>query len=196
MSEIERRLETARLTLEPLVVSHAQALYAALQAHELYQFIPRDPPPSLDALAARYTFLATCHSPDVQELWLNWVLRQRETDVYAGTVEASVYPDHTAALAYQVFPPYWHQGFATEACECVLAHLVAEYRVSRVFAEIDTRNAASIQLVERLGFTRVALTPRADYFKGAYSDEYRYEWSASQADDTRPDVDRSSDTTI
>jgi ribosomal-protein-alanine N-acetyltransferase len=72
---------------------------------------------------------------------------------------------------------------------------VAEYRVCRVFAEIDTRNARSIRLVERLGFTRVALSPRADYFKGAYSDEYRYEWRACQADVVHPDVDRSSDTT-
>ncbi len=121
MSEIEQRLETARLILEPLVVAHAQALYAALQAPELYRFIPRDPPPALDSLTARYAILATRHSPDGQELWLNWVLRQREigvceTGVYVGTVEATVYPNRTAALAYQVFPSFWHHGFATEAC--------------------------------------------------------------------------------
>lgn len=180
MSEIEHRLETTRLILEPLVVSHAQALYVALQASELYRFIPRDPPPSPDSLAARYATLATRHSPDGQELWLNWVVRLRETGVYVGTVEVTIYPNRAAALAYQIFPPFWHHGFATEACRRVLAHLVADYDVGRVAAEIDTRNAASIHLVERLGFTRVALVPQADYFKGAYSDEYRYEWNASQ----------------
>jgi ribosomal-protein-alanine N-acetyltransferase len=51
--------------------------------------------------------------------------------------------------------------------------------VSRVAAEIDTRNTASIHLVEALGFARVATTPGADFFKGAASDEYRYELSAS-----------------
>lgn len=187
MSEIEPLLETARLILEPLVVSHAHALYAALQAPELYRFIPRDPPPSPDSLAARYAILATRHSPDGHELWLNWVLRLRETDVYVGTVEVTVYPNRTAELAYQVFPPFWHHGFATEACTRVLAHLVADYQVSRVAAEIDTRNAASMHLVERLGFTRVALTPRADYFKGTDSDEYRYEWSVSQVGGGYPD---------
>jgi len=181
--EIEQQLETVRLLLEPLVVSHAQALYAALQAPELYTYIPQDAPPSLESLAARYAKLATRHSLDGQELWLNWALRARETRDYVGTVEVTVYPDSTAALAYQIFLPYWHQGLATEACACVLTHLVTRYAVGFVFAEIDTRNAASIHLVERLGFTRVSMTPRADYFKGAYSDEYRYEWSASESGD-------------
>lgn len=174
--DIEQPLETLRLTLEPLVVSHAQALYEALQSPELYRFIPRDPPSSPESLAARYASLATRHSPDGQELWLNWVLRQRETGFYVGTAQVTVYPNRIAYLAYQIFPPFWHQGYATEACTCVLAHIVADHQVSYVVAEIDTRNAASIHLVERLGFARVAMTPRADYFKGEYSDEYRYEW--------------------
>ena len=179
-SESEQVLETPRLILEPLTVSHAHVLYAALQAPELYRFIPQDPPSSPESLAARYAALATRLSPDGQERWLNWALRNRDTERYVGTVEVTVYPNHTAALAYQVFPPFWHQGFATEACTRVLAHLVADYQVSRVAAEIDTRNADSIHLVERLGFTRVAMTEHADYFKGTYSDEYRYEWRAAQ----------------
>jgi RimJ/RimL family protein N-acetyltransferase len=179
VSESERPLETPRLVLEPLNVAHAQALYQALQAPELYQFIPGDPPTSRDSLAARYESLATRHSPDGKELWLNWVLRLRETGVYVGTVEVTVYRNRTAYLAYQIFPPFWRQGLARESCVCVLAHLVAHYQVSRVEAEIDTRNVASIHLVERLGFIRVSLTPQADFFKGAYSDEYRYHWSFS-----------------
>jgi RimJ/RimL family protein N-acetyltransferase len=181
VSDLECPLETPRLLLEPLVVAHVQDLYEPLQAPELYRFIPRDPPPSPDSLAARYAILATRYSPDRQEIWLNWALRQRDTGGYVGTVEVTIYPNRTAELAYQVFPPFWRHDFATEACTRILAHLVADYQVSRVAAAIDTRNVASIRLVERLGFTRVALTPRADYFKGAYSDEFRYEWIAPHA---------------
>ena len=57
----------------------------------------------------------------------------------------------------------------------MLALLFADYKVSRVAAEIDTRNVASIHLVEALGFTRVAMAPNADFFKGTVSDEYRYD---------------------
>jgi RimJ/RimL family protein N-acetyltransferase len=181
MRDIERPIETPRLVLEPLVAAHAEALFPALQAPELYQFIPQDSPRSLGDLAARYAILATRHSPDGTEVWLNWVLRQRDAGVYVGTVEVTVYADATeepAYLAYQVFPPFWHQGYAREACAHVLTHLVTTYGVRRVVTEIDTRNAASIHLVETLGFVRIAVKPNAAFFKGADSDEYRYEWSA------------------
>jgi len=46
---------------------------------------------------------------------------------------------------------------------------------SRFVALIDTRNAASIALVERLHFSRVARVENADYFGGCASHEYRYE---------------------
>jgi len=41
-------------------------------------------------------------------------------------------------------------------------------------AYVDTRNKASIRLLERLGFERVDATKDADFFKGESSDEYVY----------------------
>ena len=175
----ELPLETPRLLLEPLVVGHATALFDPLQAPELYTYIPQDPPSSQEALKTRYEPLSSRRSPDGREVWLNWALRQRASGAYVGTVQATVRADHTALLAYMIFVPFWRQGYAREGCARVLTHVFEEYHVSQVIAEIDTRNTNSIQLVEALGFTRVATTPGADFFKGAVSDEYRYELSAS-----------------
>jgi len=180
VDDLQQALETRRLLLEPLVAQHAAALFEALQATELYVFIPQDPPASLQRLEERYLALASRTSPDGQEMWLNWVMRQRATGAYVGMVEASVHADRTATLAYMVFPPFWRQGFAKEACGRVVASLFDEYRVSRIAAEIDTRNAASVHLVEALGFARATVTSGADFFKGSLSDEYRYERSAPE----------------
>lgn len=172
----EMALTTTRLLLEPLVPAHAAALYPLLQDVRLYTYIPEDPPTSLEALTARYQRLTARHSPDGQEVWLNWVAHLRAGSDYMGTFQATVEPDGTALLAYMIFPLYQRQGFAREGCERVLQHLVDDYQVRLVVAEIDTRNRASISLVESLGFTQVAERPAADYFKGAVSDEYRYEY--------------------
>lgn len=180
----ERSRETPRLLLEPLVTGHATALFETLQAPELYTYIPQEAPASLEALTARFEALSGRHSPDGHEVWLNWALRQRAAGIYVGTVQATVRQDHTALLAYMIFVPFWRQGYAREGCAHVIAHLFEEYHVSRVAAEIDTRNTTSIRLVEALGFTRVGTTPGADFFKGAVSDEYRYELSASAFTDT------------
>jgi RimJ/RimL family protein N-acetyltransferase len=155
-------------------------LYALLRDPRLYTFIPQEPPASLAALAARYRMLAARRSPDGSEIWLNWALRLRASDNYIGTVEATVQADATAFLAYMIFPEFQHRGFAREGCLRVLEHLREDYKLQRVVAEIDTRNTASIALVEALGFARTAFHPAADFFKGAASDEYRYEYGPLQ----------------
>lgn len=171
----EEPLETRRLLLEPLLASHAARLYEHLLDGRLYTFIPQDPPASLEILEERYRKLSTRRSPDGREAWLNWAMRVRDGDGYAGLLEASVEGDRTAYIAYTAFVSYQRQGFATEACERLLRHLFGDYGVAVAVAEIDTRNAASIALVEALGFRRVSFHENADHFKGASSDEYRYE---------------------
>jgi ribosomal-protein-alanine N-acetyltransferase len=182
----EARLETPRLLLEPILPAHAPMLNESLQDAELYRFIPQDPPPSLEALTDRYDFLSARRSPDGHEAWLNWAVRDKRSGDYVGTLEATVEEDPLAFIAYMVFVPYQRRGFAAEACERLLEHLVDNYRVGVVAAEIDTRNTASIALVESLGFERVGFQKDADHFKGSTSDEYRYEIKDSVWTERRP----------
>ena len=108
--EPEAILETPRLLLEPLQISHALVLYEPLQSVAIYEYIPVNPPVSLEALANRYQWLSSRRSPDEQEVWLNWAMRERRENRYVGTLEATVYPDATASLAYILFPIFWRQG--------------------------------------------------------------------------------------
>src|SRR5215207_5474060 len=171
----EAVLKTPRLMIEPLLAAHALRLYERLQDERLYEYIPQDPPASPQALEDRYLGLSSRRSPDGREAWLNWAMRGRRSGDYAGVLEATVHENLTATIAYMVFAPYQRRGLAAEACRRLLAHLFEDYRVSVAAAEIDTRNVASIALVESLGFERVAFHKDADYFKGSSSDEYRYE---------------------
>ncbi|MBA2712082.1 MAG: GNAT family N-acetyltransferase [Rubrobacteraceae bacterium] len=175
----ETPLETPRLLLEPLRPDHASMLYEQLQDERLHRFIPQDPPASPQALEDRYGFLLSRRSPDGREAWLNWAVRVRISGDYAGTIEATVHENLEATIAYTVFVPYQRQGFAAEACGRLLGHLFDDYQGGVAAAEIDTRNVASIALVESLGFRRVAFQKDADYFKGSSSDEYRYELGES-----------------
>jgi RimJ/RimL family protein N-acetyltransferase len=170
----ETTLFTARLALEPLRVAHAAPLFILLQDQRLYTFIPDDPPDSLEALEGRYRRWERRASPDGREIWLNWAARLRATGEWVGTFQATI-GDHQALLAYMTFAPYQRQGLAREGCLRVIEYLASGYGVQVVAAEIDTRNTASIALVKSLGFRLVATTCGADTFKGAISDEYRFE---------------------
>jgi [ribosomal protein S5]-alanine N-acetyltransferase len=181
----EKTLLTERLSLEPLMPEHAVRLFEGLADERLYRFIPTNPPESVEALETRYRKLSSRRSPDASELWLNFAMRLREgtapeggavlQPTYVGTLEATVYPDLSAYIAYTVFVPFWRQGYAREGCARMLWHLLEDYGVRVVVAEMDTRNAASVSLVEALGFERVGTKLDADRFKGSVSDEHRYE---------------------
>jgi RimJ/RimL family protein N-acetyltransferase len=175
LAAAERGIDTERLRLEPLHAGHAAELWPVLGDPLLYEHVPQDPPVSVEWLARRYALLESRLSPEGDELWLNWVLRQRDGGGCIGSVQVTVHADAPAYFAYELGSAFWRQGLAGEACAAVLQVLRADFGVQHVVAEVDTLNGASIRLLERLGFVRTALKRDADSFKGRSSDEFRYE---------------------
>lgn len=82
----------------------------------------------------------------------------------------------SALVAYFVFGPHRNSGIASEAVRAALLEVITSFRLVSIDAEIDTRNAPSIALIEKPGFVRTRLMPHSDEFKGAVSDEYHYSY--------------------
>lgn len=176
----EQVIDTERLRLEPLQPDHAARLFALLQDPGLYHYIPQEPPVSQSLLMQRYQQLARRLSPAGDQAWLNWAISLTATGAYIGQVEATIFEDQTAYLAYLIGSAFWGQGYASEACTRIIQLLFDDYGVTQIKAEIDTRNTASLRLLERLGFTRIGYQANADFFKNSSSDEYTYSLSASE----------------
>lgn len=141
----------------------------------MYRFVPGEAPASAAELEARYR--RTWNGPQAQgERWYNWAVAPRGEPARAfGTVELSLLGGGTRALlAYSLGREAQGRGYATEACRAALAYLRDGTPVRLVEAFVDTRNARSIALLERLGFARTATIYGADAFKGTTSDEYQY----------------------
>jgi RimJ/RimL family protein N-acetyltransferase len=181
LSDPEKVLHTKRLRLEPIHPSHAKLLFEPLQAPELYRFIPQDPPKSVDTLFERYSRLSRRSSADGREIWLNYAIYDQTKSAYTGTVQATLTGGGACYIAYEVFPKFWRQGIAKEACSVLIDYLFRAYKVETVSALLDTRNVASWSLLESLGFLRIKTILDADSFKGASSDEYLYELKKSSS---------------
>jgi RimJ/RimL family protein N-acetyltransferase len=174
-------LESERLVLEPLIPEHAARTFALWQDERLYTFIPFEPPTDLLALQERYQKLAARRSPEGTEEWLNWFAREKSGGEYVAMIQVTLRPATSAYLAYFTFAPQWRRGYAYEACRAVVRSLF-ERGVEEIVAELDVRNVASVGLIEKLGFRRVAFVPKAALIRGADSDEYRYSLKATKAD--------------
>lgn len=151
-------LETDRLILRPLAPEHAPAFWEVLSDPEIYQWIPRAPPDSPGSVATRFARIAQPIVPGRDEQWLNWTVWSRENDEALGLVEATVHPSRIAHIAYMFAPRVWGRGYATEAVAAALA-VMTKAGAAGFEAVIDTRNARSIALVQRLGFAKADSRP-------------------------------------
>ena len=158
-SDTMRSLVTPRLRLEPLVVAHADALFA-MHCDPLHRrFLDHGAPASLQALRERHARLESRRSADGREHWLNWALVALpgdRADGALGVVQATVLHEGTAWVAYEVAPAHWGQGLASEAVRAMLPHLAQHYRAQCFLATVDRRNERSWRLLERLGFGRAS----------------------------------------
>jgi ribosomal-protein-alanine N-acetyltransferase len=104
---------------------------------------------------------------------LNWFAREKTSGEYVAQIQVTIGSDSSAYLAYFTFVPRWRRGYAYEACQTVIGWLI-ERGVRQFMAAIDTRNVASIRLIEKLGFRRVAYVHKAARIRGADRDDYHY----------------------
>ena len=153
-----RAVQTSRLSLEPQTAAHAEAMFLVLSDPAIYEY-ENVPPSSLEWLRTRYSKLETRCSADGREQWLNWVIRLPSGELI-GFVQATVYPDGHAGIAYELASAHWGRGLATDAVQGMLSELAAHYGVSRLSAVLNQENLRSRRLLERLGF---ALAPPGEH---------------------------------
>jgi RimJ/RimL family protein N-acetyltransferase len=132
----------------------------------IYSYIADGPPVSTAALAERYQRLEVGVSPDGSQRWLNWAIRLTEDRQCIGCVQATIYPQSTADLAFVLSPKFWGLGLAREASAAALTRLFTEFGVTAVFATADKRNARSCALLQRLGFKLTSSYPHGAVEEG------------------------------
>lgn len=148
-------LQTARLVLEPIRASHAQEIWPQLDDERMWQYFPAQRPATVEDLQRLYEKWER-GSPDADQVWLNWLCRDRSTGVLVAAMQATVFPgDLVSYIAYAVYPLHQRNGYAREAAQAVIDFVRQRYGVDRFIAEMDTRNEASYRLAESLGFTRI-----------------------------------------
>jgi RimJ/RimL family protein N-acetyltransferase len=105
-----------------------------------------------------------------------WGLARREDDLVVGTC-TMFHIDlahRRAELGYVLRRDHWGRGLATEALTAMIHHAFARLGLHRLETDIDPRNAASIRLVERLGFEREGLLRQRYFVAGAIQDSAIY----------------------
>jgi RimJ/RimL family protein N-acetyltransferase len=120
---------------------------------------------------------------------LQIALQRRDTGELIGDcfLQVDAEEPRQAEVGYTVARAHQRRGYAAEAVRGVLAYAFGALRLHRLIAVTDCRNAASVALLERLGWRREGHFLQNVWFKGAWADEYLYallyeEWRCRQED--------------
>jgi len=145
-------LQTQRLTLRPIRVEDAAALYQARGDADVMRYWDWPEKSSVEQVRD----ILTAHIPehgDESMLW--WVAALSPDGPAIGECDLSEIDRHNrrAEVGFLFTKAYWGQGYAREAMERVIAFGFGELGLERLWARFHDGNTASQRLLERLGFT-------------------------------------------
>lgn len=148
------QLRTRRLDLEPVRPEHAHEVWPQIDDERMWRYFEDQRPATVDHLRRRYQNWQR-GSLTPQEIWLNWMSRERSSGVLIGGAQATILTqERLAYVAYGVYPQYRRKGYAAEATQAIIAYVREARGIDRFAALIDTRNEPSYRLAESLGFAR------------------------------------------
>jgi glyoxylase I family protein len=173
-------LRTPRLTLRPIRMSDAHALFPLFADRQSMEHWSHAPLMHIEQMQTRiahnlppqakpgFSFAITRDG----ERALGWINFYNESNAVAG-------------LGYILAPQERGQGFASEAVEAMLAHGFETLKMHRIYLDIDPQNARSLAVAERAGFRREGLFRQAFFRDGEYLDSVFYamlyeEWLARE----------------
>lgn len=145
-------LASARLELELLRPEHADEMAPLLDDPALHTFIGGKPA-TAEELRDRYERHAVGRSPDRSEVWLNWILRRRDSGQVVGTVQATASDQQGrlgAEVAWVIGVAHQQHGYAKEAAQLMVGWL-QQQGVEVVIAHVHPRHEASMAVARAVG---------------------------------------------
>jgi len=89
-------------------------------------------------------------------------------------------------VGYILHPDVWGQGLAAEAVGAAIEHVFGTRDIETLTADVDPENAASIRLLERLGFVRTGFAERTWNVGGVWKDSFFYALSRGDRETKAP----------
>ena len=154
---------TPRLSLRPARPDDLEGLHAVLSDPRATLWWSTPPHQTIEQTAA-WLDAMMANGPDHPDFVVELDGR------VVGKAGFHVLPD----VGYILHPDVWGRGLATEAVAAAIDHVFATTDLETLTADVDPDNAASIRLLERLGFVRTGSAERTWNVGGVWKDSLFY----------------------
>ncbi len=168
-------LETPRLILRPFEDRDAVPFAAYRSDPEVARYQGWEAPYSLEQ-AEQFVGEMKTRAPGVPGVWFQLAIERKEDGALIGdcVFKRLEYELRVAEIGYTLARAYQHRGYGSEAIRALLDYIFGAFGLHRVLANCDPQNAASIRLLEKLGFRHEGCFIESLWLKGEWVDEDWY----------------------
>ncbi|MEJ8306346.1 GNAT family protein [Saccharibacillus sacchari] len=167
------RLDTPRLILREAKAEDRDGLFALYADEEVMRYLPLDPFESVEEADDEMGWHARIFR---EQTGIRWMIEERDTGAFVGTCGfLGLEREHNRMeIGYDLAREHWGKGLMPEAIRAVLHFGFGPLAANKIEARVDPDNAASIRLMDKLGFVREGLLRQHEFEKGRYVDLAAY----------------------
>ncbi len=166
-------LQTARLVLREFTEGDIPAIFEMLRREDINQWLETDTMKSIEEAAQRVRSRMSLFRNGMGYRWAITLPEDPGRAIGSCGYFHVRRNTQTMEMGYELHPDYWRQGFMREALQAVLEfafHGGVIPVVHRMESLVHPRNAASIRLLEKLGFQMEGVRRHFGFWKGTYWD--------------------------
>lgn len=163
-------LETERCDLREVPLSSAGDLFRIRSDPEGARLGPdpwTDPKQAEDRILEWHKWFAA--KEDVP-----WGIFMKGEDRLIGHIKYAYMRQYLGMIGYHLDIEFWNRGIATEVLRAVVRFLYERTDAHRLQATVHSEHAASMRVLEKVGFKREGLLRGRAYWHGRFCDLYMY----------------------
>lgn len=166
-------LITERLILRKVEMSDAPEIFFQRSDENMIQYLDRASAKSIDEAI---TFIKLITDNESKNESVTWALTLKGDNKLIGTICFwRIVPEHfRAEIGYVLHTIYQGKGLMQEAMESVLQYGFSTMKLHSVEANVNPKNTASINLLERNGFIKEAYFKENYFYNGQFLDSAIY----------------------
>ncbi|MFT0803439.1 GNAT family N-acetyltransferase [Bacillus swezeyi] len=166
-------LDTERLILREITHDDAEGIFACFSNDNITRFYGQDSLETIDQARGFVDFFAKNFE---EKKGMRWGIERKGEKGLIGTIGFNVWsPKHKRAeIGYEIHPDHWRKGYMSEAVSKILSYGSETLGLTRIGAVVFIENAASNNLLTKMGFQKEGILKKYMYQNGKAYDTYVY----------------------
>jgi ribosomal-protein-alanine N-acetyltransferase len=162
-------LETERLILREITAHDAEAVFQLRSDYEVTKHNGGAPYDSIDQAIKLIDGITRAYA---EKREIRWAITLRGQDALIGMCGYNYWDrrDSRASIGYDLVRRYWGRGIMPEALHAMIHFGFERLALNRIEADTSTYNAASVRVLEKLGFQREGVQREQYYQDGRFHD--------------------------